>query len=72
MLYVNFMYSGDRLLPSNSSMFRVKFRDRDDLLDHEFAKRVIREIDKCEPVGHREVKTADGRYLSLNELAGGT
>ena len=72
MLYVNFMYEGDELLPSNSTMFRVRMRDREDLLSYEFAQRVIREIDGCEPAGHREVKTSDGRYLSLNELAGGT
>ena len=66
------MYDGDKLLPNNGVAFRTRMRNRDDLLEQEFAVRVIREIDKCEPAGHREVRTKDGRYISLNELAGGT
>ena len=66
------MYNGDKLLPGNSAIFRSYMRSRNDLLSYEFARRVIKEIDKCEPVGHREVVTEDGVYIPLDELAGGT
>jgi len=52
-LRVNFMYDGDKLLPNNAVLYNQYLKDRLDILEHDFSRRIIAEIDKSTVLSSR-------------------
>jgi len=71
-LRVNFMYDGDKLLPNNAVLYNQYLKDRLDILEHDFSRRIIAEIDKSTVLSSRKVQSPFLGEISGTELSGGT
>jgi hypothetical protein len=72
MLRIHFSYAGDNLLPNSSVLFKQYMMNRNDLLEHDFSKRVIQEIDHSTVINCSEIRSPERGIITRGDLSGGT